>query len=55
MAASPGYPNPKAGGCIAALILIPLQIIQWIVMIPVMIVVALVTGFRQMFGGDDKK
>jgi hypothetical protein len=46
--------NPKAGGCIAAIILIPLQIIYSIITIPIMLIVAVFAGLAKLFGGDKK-
>ena len=46
-------PDPRAGGCIAALILIPLQIIYSIITIPVMLIVAIIAGIAKLFGGGD--
>ena len=46
--------NPKAGGCLAAIILIPLQIIYSIVTIPIMLIVAIIVGISKLFGGGKK-
>jgi len=46
--------NPKAGGCLAAILLIPLQLLQWAIMIPVMLIAAIVGGVAKLFGGGKK-
>lgn len=47
--------NPKAGGCLAAIILLPLQIIYSIITIPIMLIVAIIAGIAKLFGAGDKK
>ena len=47
--------NPKAGGCLAAILLIPLQLIHWAIMIPVLIIGAIVAGIAKLFGGGNQK
>jgi hypothetical protein len=43
--------NPKSGGCLVALLLIPLQLLHWAIMIPVSIVVVIVAAVSALFGG----
>jgi hypothetical protein len=43
--------DPKAGGCLAGIILIPLQIIYSIITIPIMLIVAIFAGIVKLFGG----
>ena len=47
--------NPKAGGCLMAILLIPLQIIHWIIMIPILIIGGIAMGIAKLFGGDNNK
>lgn len=38
-----------------AILLIPLQIIHWIIMIPILIIGGIAMGIAKLFGGDNNK
>jgi len=47
--------TPKAGGCLAAIILVPFQIIYSIITIPILLITAAFSGLAKLFGGGNKE